>query len=242
MKKLFTLFVFALCVSTMVRAQDNNVFQLTKVKGHYLFHTEINQKIPATVFAESGIHVMLVDSLFAFAHQEDFGLKFRPGRKREKMNLGGKVYNITHKAKGKVWLNKHTAYEGEIFVLSGYQSGWEVAVPIQSLHNEKDKGSRIIQLNLRGKQLRMLGKKEWKKQRKGYNKVKINYDTYLDMPAIEGDLNFVVKDEAKTLSGNFVLDLGNPEFLFLFHQSKTVQKFIKKNPGIKVKQVYNKKY
>ena len=51
---------------------------------------------------ESGIFVMVMDSIYAFENNEAINLDYVRTQGNEKMNLGGKVYDITHKAKGKI--------------------------------------------------------------------------------------------------------------------------------------------
>lgn len=244
MKRHILSFLFlasSLGFSANAQEQGGDVFQLTKTEGHYLFQTELNYTVPATVLVESGIHALLIDSLFAFEHQEIFDFKLRAYKKGKKMNLGGTEYIVSHRTKDVVRLGKHSFYEGEILIIPNYKSAWEVAVPIQYLYNDNDDRRQLIKLDLRNKQMRMLSQKEWRKERKDYKKEKMNFKSYEDMPAIETDLNLTIKGEERTLAGNFNIDLGNPEFLYLFHQSKDVQKFIDNNPDIKVRQVYNRK-
>jgi hypothetical protein len=48
-------------------------------------------------FWESGIHVMLIDSLYAFENNRHLNLDFVKTKRYERMNLGGRKYKITHK-------------------------------------------------------------------------------------------------------------------------------------------------
>ena len=243
MKRHFLSFLFlasSLGFSANAQEQGGDVFQLNKTEGHYLFQTELNHTVPATILVESGIHALLIDSLFAFEHQEIFNFKLRAYKKGKKMNLGGTEYTVSHRTKDVVRLGKHTFYEGEILIIPNYKSVWEVAVPIQHLYNDKDDRRQLIKLDFRNKQMRMLSQKEWRKERKGYTKESMNFKSYEDTPAIEADLNLTIKGEERTLTGNFSIDLGYPEFLQLFHQSKDVQKFIEK-ADVKVRKAYNKK-
>ena len=84
---------------------------------------------------ESGIFVMVMDSLYAFENKEVINLDYVRTRGNERMNLGGEVYNITHKAKGKVQLGNNMEYCGEIFILADYNTYSEIAIPIQNICN-----------------------------------------------------------------------------------------------------------
>ena len=104
MKNLISLLsIFLLSYSTIL-AQTNSEgsFALKKENGHYYFETLINEKAPAKMMLESGIFVMVMDSIYAFENNEAINLDYVRTQGNEKMNLGGKVYDITHKAKGKI--------------------------------------------------------------------------------------------------------------------------------------------
>ncbi len=71
-----SLIVFIIAECNLAFAQQNNadVFKLKKVDGHYVFNAQINQSVESRILVESGIHVMLIDSAFAFKHQEELHL------------------------------------------------------------------------------------------------------------------------------------------------------------------------
>lgn len=223
-----------------VNSFDIDTFKLEKENGHYLFEANINNKINGRFLLESGIHVMLMDSLFAIGNEKDLGLDFIETKGNEKMNLGGKVYNITHKANGTMRLGNNTQYKGEIFVLSNYGSYYDLAVPIQNIYHMED-NSRILKLDMRDFVLQVLSREQFNVESHNYTTVDIHYDTYLNMPAVRSSLSFGIGGERYTLSGDFVLDLGNAAFLFLLKQSSVVEDFLKNNPDINWQKAYNKK-
>lgn len=238
---LFTLLVLFLCNTNKAQTFNADTFKLVKNNSHYLFSTKINNKTEGTFLLESGIHAMLIDSLFAFKNQSSLNIDFIKNKKNEKMNLGGRVYNITHKAKGKIQLTNHIIYEGEMFVLSDYKSTYDIAIPIQYLYNERSKKNCIIKLNLKNHLLEILSENELKKEKNKYSKVKMNFDNYLHMPSIKTKLTIFEGGKKRTLAGNFNLDLGNAAFIFFFKQNKSVQEFVCKNSDIKLQPAYNKK-
>lgn len=71
----------------------------TKKKRHFKvgIKTKINHQLMATILLESGIHVMLIDSLYAFENNRHLNLDFVKTKRYERMNLGGRKYKITHK-------------------------------------------------------------------------------------------------------------------------------------------------
>lgn len=90
MRTLLSLIVFIIAECNLAFAQQNNadVFKLKKVDGHYVFNAQINQSVESRILVESGIHVMLIDSAFAFNHQEELHLNLVPHQSEQKMNLG----------------------------------------------------------------------------------------------------------------------------------------------------------
>ena len=124
-------------------------FELTKQGAHYVFTASINGTADATILVESGIPALLADSAYVFNSGILSDMTLTPTGGKEKINLGGHVYIITHKADGTVRIGNSTSYIGKVFVLSNYDYGnYEVAVPVMYLHNTLDKGSRIINLDL----------------------------------------------------------------------------------------------
>lgn len=235
--------VLIFCYSGMAQNVEDDFFRLTKQKsGHYTFSASINNIEETDIMLESGIHVMLIDSTFAFNNHELLNLSPTANDKTEKMNLGGKIYRITHKAKGKLNIGRNTSYQGEIFILSDYAKNrtYNIAIPIQNLYNSKDRSSRIVKLDLNNLFIKMISRKTLK-QEEWEAKVKMNLDTYLNMPAVRTDLKIIDGVKERRLNGNFNIDLGNASFIFLFNKSKRIQEFLMANSDMKMQKAYNKK-
>ena len=112
-------------VTLGLSAQSNTegeAFHLTKQGAHYVFNASINGKADATILLESGIPALLADSAYVFSSGilSDMELIIAD---KEKLNLAGRVYKITHKANGTVRIGNSTSYIGEVFVLSNYDYG-----------------------------------------------------------------------------------------------------------------------
>ena len=236
MKKIFSLIVMLLFSSAWCHSQEN-IFELSKIKsGHYTFPVKLNNELEATALLESGIPAMLVDSAFIFKNLDKAGLELIPGGKNEKMNLGGKLYHITHKVKGKMSVGKDVIYNGDIFVLAHYNQLYDVAIPIQNLSLKKK--SSVLYLDLNNNLLKVCSRKEFTRK-KEYRKMDINTDTYMNMPAIKTKLMVDIGREATPLDGNFVIDFGNPMFLFLHDHNKNIAEWIEEN-NIELQKAYNK--
>lgn len=168
---------------------------------------------------ESGIYAAIIDSAFFFKHQKELGLEALPNDKSKEMNLGGKVYRITHRIKGRLPMG-NTVYKGEILVLADYANNTPLTLPIQNLHHRNDWGSRIVMLDLDGGKLQMLTRNELQ-QIQG-RRHKMNRNTYGRMPAIKESIVFDTVEGEAILKGNFNIDLGNPMLLYLREQSTEV--------------------
>lgn len=236
-------FIASLFLVVQISANAHNLtpsesFELQKQGAHYVFSADVNGKAEATVLLESGIPAMLADSSFVFGSGALVDMELLP-TDGEKINLGGAIYNITHKATGVVNIGECTSYKGEVFVLSGYARNYEMAVPVQGLHNDNDNGSCIVRLVLEDNCLQMLSRTELRGNRKGYSKTKLNTDTYLGMPAVRTKLVLNKGKNARVLKGNFNVDFGNPELVFLMHQHKDVQKFLTEKTDLELRQGRN---
>ena len=215
---------------------EGETFELTKQGAHYVFTASINGTADAHILLESGIPALLVDSAYVFSSGILSDMELDVAVK-EKLNLGGRVYKITHKANGTVRIGNSTTYDGEVFVLSNYDFGpYEVAVPVMYLHNDLDEGSRIVSLDLGNQSLQMLSRASLDANKADYSESNMNTDTYMGMFAIETSITLDDGIKPRTLSGNFMIDFGNPELLFLFHQTEEVQKFLADNADMELRE------
>ena len=210
-------------------------FDLTKHGAHYVFTASINGTADATILVESGIPALLADSAYVFNNGIFSDLTLTPTSGKEKIDLGGRVYKITHKANGTVRIGKSTSFNGDVFVLSNYDYGnYEMAVPVMYLHNDLDRGSRIVNLNLGNQRMQMLSRKALITKKASYSKSTMNTDTYMNMFAVETSATLDDGIKPRTLSGNFLIDFGNPELLFLIEQTNEVQQFLADNADLEL--------
>lgn len=210
-------------------------FDLTKQGAHYVFNANVNGTADATILVESGIPALLADSAYVFNSGILSEMTLTPTGGKQKLNLGGRVYKITHKANGTVRIGNSTSYIGEVFVLSNYDYGkYELAVPVMYLHNDLDKGSRIVNLDLGNQKMQMLSRKSLRTKKASYSTSTLNTDTYMDMFAVETSATIDDGIKTRTLSGNFLIDFGNPELLFLIYQTEEVQRFLADNADMEL--------
>ena len=229
-----------LLIALGLSAQSNTegeTFPLTKMGAHYVFTASINGTAEATILIESGIPALLVDSAYLFNSGILSDMELTVAGKAEKLNLAGRVYKITHKTNGTVRIGNNTSYIGEVFVLSDYDYGpYEVAVPMMYLHNDLDDGSRIVSLDLGNQSLQMLSRASLNAIKTDYSKSNLNTDTYMGMFAIETSMTLDDGIKPRTLNGNFLIDFGNPELLFLIHQTEEVQRFLADNADMELRE------
>ncbi len=230
---LFTLIAFGLSAQSNT---EGETFQLTKQGAHYVFTASINGTADATILVESGIPALLADSAFVFSSGILSDMELTVASK-EKLNLGGRIYKITHKANGTVRIGNNTSYIGDVFVLSNYDYGpYEVAVPVMYLHDDLDDGSRIVSLDFGNHSLQMLGRASLNAIKADFSKNNMNTDTYEGMFAIETSMMLDDGIKPRTLNGNFMIDFGNPELLFLIHQTEEVQRFFADNADMELRE------
>ena len=234
---IFSLFFLSVHIGLSAQSPvEADSFKLTKLGTHYVFSADIDGKTDATLLMESGIPAMLADSSFVFGNGlfSDLELIVSDG---EKINLGGRHYRITHKTKGTVRLSDQTSYCGEIFILSGYAQDYEIAVPIQHLQN--DAGHHIVRLDLENCTLEILNRSTLRGLKGLYSTTPINTKAYLGMPAVKTTLEVTHGDKVRKLKGNFNIDFGNPELVFLMHQHEDVQSFLSDNPDLELREGRN---
>lgn len=231
---LFTIVAFGLSAQDKT---EGETFRLTKQGAHYVFTASINGRADATILLESGIPALLLDSAYVFSSGILSDMELTVADKAEKLNLAGHVYKITHKANGTVRMGNSTSYIGEVFVLANYDYGpYEAAVPVMYLHNDLDDGSRIVSLDLGDQSLQMLNRASLSATKADYSTSPMNTDTYMGMFAIETSMTLDDGIKPRTLSGNFLIDLGNPELLFLIHQTQEVQAFLADNADMELRE------
>ena len=229
---LFILLTFDLSAQSNT---EGDTFSLTKKGAHYIFNASINGIADATLLVESGIPALLVDSAYVFSSGILSNMELTVTDK-EKLNLAGRVYKITNKANGTVRIGNNTSYKGEVFVLANYDYGpYEVAVPVMYLHNDLDDESRIVNLDLGNQGLQMLSKASLNAKKDTYSEGRMNTETYMGLPAIETSVTLDDGIKPRTLNGNFMIDFGNPELLFLLHQTEEVQKFLADNADMELR-------
>ena len=227
--------LFTLCIN-LCYAQRSVMFKLKKAEsGHYILPLKFNDTIKADALLESGIHALLVDSAFAFNNQKELGINFSACSK--KMNLGGRIYRISHTADTTLLLNDGVVYKGEVMALVDFDRPYQVAVPIQNLYHAN--GRRILKLDLSQSQLQILDDNTVADNQ--WTALRMNTETYLKMPAIESELTFQGEDYNASLKGIFNIDLGNPMLLFLFEQHQAVKNFFQQNPKIQLLNGYDRK-
>ena len=236
MKRIILTALFALGALTVQAQADGDSFQLVKKAGHYMFEAPVNGKEGTTILVESGIPALLADSAYVFESGILEGMELVDTGRKQHLNLGGNEFVITHKAHGTVKIGSDSSFRGDVFVLAGYKERYtkfyEVALPVMYLHNDLDGGSRIIDLDLGNQRMSMLSRAELRGRKSAYSKSRMNTKTYLGMPAIKTTLVLDDGTKKRKLKGNYNIDFGNPEILFLLTQNKNVQRFLAKNADL----------
>ena len=185
---------------------------------------------------ESGISALLADSAYVFESGILEGMELVDTGRKPHLSLGGDEFVITHKAHGTVKIGDNSSFRGDVFVLADYKARYakfyELALPVMYLHNDLDGGSRIIDLDLGNQRMSMLSRPALKDRKSAYSKSRMNTKTYLGMPAVKTTLVLDDGTKKRRLKGNYNIDFGNAELLFLLDQNKNVRRFLKKNADL----------
>ncbi len=198
---------FALFNATQsASAQDD--FELQNKNSHYYFSTTVGGAY-AEIMVESGIPAMLVGRDFYEKVLKNSGLPFEPSE--SKIRLLNNVYKIPFRAKGKVRVG-NLVFDGPVFILDDFSG---ISMPIQYLKVE-DAKKTFVALDFQEKTMRVSG------QKPGISgeKFKLSIDKKMGFPIVRSALKMSAEEGNATLKGDFIVDFGNPELLFLMKHKK----------------------
>lgn len=189
--------------------------------GHYYFQSAIcGQK--SEIMLESGIPALLVGRGFYEKNLKKTGLKFE--QSDAKMRLMNQVHQILLQGEGRVTVGK-AVYEGPIFVLDDFDG---MSMPIQFL-KPAGNGKQVVTINLPEMYFTVGGPLS----RQG-TKFKLNYEKNTHRPFINAKFTI----DGVTFDGKLLVDLGNPMFLYLFRQHRSVNNAILRGQ-VELKHGYN---
>lgn len=221
MKKVFFIVAFALAIFVAPPGSfAQQKFNLQNKNNHYYFSTTVGGA-KADVMLESGIPAMLVNRDFYEKNLKNSGLDFKTSE--GKMQLLNKVYPISFRAEGKVSVGS-LVFDGPIFILEDFSG---ISMPIQYL-KMADAKKTFISIDFQGNTMSVSGE-EPNVQGEKY---KLRIDKKMGFPIVSSTLTMNTETGNAKLKGDFIVDFGNPELLFLMQQHKGVAKILK---GEKVK-------
>lgn len=204
-------------------------YSLEKRQGHYFFNADFG-KARATFMIESGIPALLVDSAFYVQHKKELDLKNMEVDSAN-IRLHNNLYHIAWSGVEEVSIGA-AVYSGKVFVVSGFN---KIALPIQNLQsgfsNKKRVPRRLVRMDLGS--LRMQVLKDARLSDNNSLNMRINGNT--GMPVIGSRLTVSNDSATATMSGDFIIDLGNPMLLFLMKQHPAVSQMIRDN-GLKLQE------
>lgn len=226
--KIIRIFILGiLLIYSSLNAQNNTSFPLVS-KDDHIFFTAILDGKPAEIMLESGLPAFLVDEKFYEQHLKGTDIPFEPSQ--AKINLFHDSYRILLRANGKIYLGD-AVYEGPIYVLDNFN---DLRLPIQYLKDAKNHRG-IVEIDL-PKGRMSIGEDNINSSH--YQEFKFFYNE-MGMPAIHTVLHLNTANKKAKLKGDFILDFGNPMFLFLMRQHKSLDKAVKKG-NVKLIDAYNK--
>lgn len=195
-------------------AQENFALQ-QKADHHYYFSTTVAGE-QADIMLESGIPALLVERGFYEKSLKNSGLDFKASESQ--IRLFNNVYKIPFRAEGKIAVG-NLVFDGPVFVLDDFSG---ISMPIQYLKMADGKKA-FISLDFQDKIMTVNAQKP---DVEG-EKFKLRIDKKMGFPIVRSVLKMKTEDGTVNLKGDFIVDFGNPELLFLMAQRKDVDKAMK---------------
>lgn len=196
-------------------AQENFALQ-QKADHHYYFSTTVAGE-QADIMLESGIPALLVERGFYEKSLKNSGLDFKASESQ--IRLFNNVYKIPFRAEGKIAVG-NLVFDGLVFVLDDFSG---ISMPIQYLKMPDGKKT-FIAVDFQEKTMSVSDQKPAVQG----EKFKLGIDKELGFPIVSSALEMKTSAGNAKLNGDFVVDLGNPELLFLMQQHKDIEKALQK--------------
>ncbi|MCR4965629.1 MAG: hypothetical protein K6A41_08245 [Bacteroidales bacterium] len=196
-------------------------------KGSHIFFTASIDGEPVEIMLESGLPAFLIEEKFYEQHLKKTDIPFEPSQ--AKINLFHDSYSILLRANGKINIGE-SVYEGPIYILKDFN---DLRLPIQYLKDAKT-NKAVVEIDLPEKRM-SIGEDGIESTH--YQKFKFSYNEK-GMPTIRTVLLLTTARGEAKLKGDFILDFGNPMFLFMMRQHKSLEKAVKKG-DVELKDAYN---
>lgn len=191
-------------------------FNLQEKSNHHFYFSAAVAGEQTDIMLESGIPALLVGRDFYERVLQNSGLTFEPSERQ--IRLLNDVYKIPFRAEGKVTVG-NLVFDGPVFVLDGFPG---ISMPIQYLKMSDGKKA-FISLDFQDKIMTVNAQKP---DVEG-EKFKLRIDKKMGFPIVRSVLKMKTEDGTVNLKGDFIVDFGNPELLFLMAQRKDVDKAVK---------------
>lgn len=217
MKRFFLLVIVTLSLLfSLNTSYAQEKYDLQNRNAHYYFTTTVAGE-KADIMLESGIPAMLVEREFYEKVLKNTELVFEPSESQ--IRLLDKLYKIPFRSEGKVAVG-NLIFDGPVFILDGFSG---ISMPIQYLKTVNGKKT-FIALDFHGNTMSVSNQNP----EVNGEKYKLRIDKKMGFPIVRSVLKMNTETGSATLKGDFIVDFGNPELLFLMKQSKTVERAIQK--------------
>lgn len=207
---LTTCMLMLVVVPKSLPAQEK--FDLQNTNNHFYFSTTV-EGAPTDIMLESGIPAMLVARSFYEENLKGTDLDFKPSV--QQIKLFKNVYKIAYRAEGKIRVG-NLIFDGPIFILDDFSG---ISLPIQYL-KMKDSLKTYITLDFQEKTMMVSGQKP----NTSGERFKLHIDKKSEFPIVHSVLDINSEEGNRKMKGDFIVDFGNPELLFLMKQHKEVAK------------------
>lgn len=188
-------------------------------KGHLFSEWKINDSIKVRVMLETGFPKIVINEKFAKKHLRGL-VKMKKAPDSMNIALWGtsEKQKISYLIKDSLTVNGHKIFIDA--VVADMSSKWknrDIVFPLQDL-------SEMVEINIKNRYM-VIG--ENLKDISGCLKLKVKYDKEvkgLYLPTVLNIFDSLQKKES--VKGNFLLDLGAPNAIYLNRDSEKIEKFI----------------
>ena len=212
-------------------AQTESVFKLTQEHGHFYCETTLNGA-NAKLMLESGISGLMMSEAFYEAHKDS--LKLDVKESNEKIRFLSGMRHVKYTAQARLRMGD-AIFEGPVKITSDDN---ELKIPIQMLHHTQDNSS-IVMIDLGKSQFCVCSRDALQKLTRDASAWNLTCNQF-GMPVVTTSLTISADGHQKTITGNFITDMGNASLLFLNKCNASVENLFS-DGKIRLKDAHDKR-
>ena len=205
-----------------IQADSSVVFALHEKEHHYYFDGDIGGT-PVKFALDTGSPAMLISEDFYDKHKDVLQLEVKDvvGKK---LKIQRPSYNIRYRGRGHLSIG-NAIYHGPVTVLSNLKTFY---LPIQYLMLKWNKTS-IVKLDLPSQKMSLLTRRILGNDTIDCNSFPLGKTEKGHFPTIRTHLSIFTEYKTIQMDGDFIVDTGNANLLYLSERNEEVAKLIEDN-------------